>query len=57
MLKLVDKLFLGNSEFKFVRVQVPLLTFLSYIKGNSSSSGRAPICDFGGFGSSPKFYP
>lgn len=27
MLKLVDKLFLGNSEFKFVRVQVPLLTF------------------------------
>lgn len=25
--------------------------------GKSSSSGRALICGFSGFGSSPKFYP
>ena len=32
-------------------------TILAISTGKSSLTGRAPICGFGWFGSSPKFYP
>lgn len=42
----------------FIRfIKIFYLNSLRNYKGNSSSSGRAPICGFGWFGSSPKYYP
>ena len=44
-------------KYYHIIMKLYLIIINKFNYGKSSSTGRAPICGFGWFGSSPKFYP
>ena len=51
-------LLFNNSKISIYKYKYMYMhTILAISTGKSSLTGRAPICGFGWFGSSPKFYP